>query len=279
IEVHIGRLKLLNEFYVIDMKKDPETPLLLGRGFLATANAVTDSRKAKITIGEGITSSDGVGARTPYYARKDFFDCHLPREWEIARDAEINPFKDVLVFRRMVKFLGAIPINLNRNMLIDLDGEEFTKTFQSVSTSRKLSKREDPREIIYLDHFYDTYLIRRSLEVLWKFHWIILGGRFNQLSHVSSPLLSKPGSQEKKNKDIDVEFCRVCISCPSLWLSNQTSVFLALRCHLEEIHVTWAHLEKKRTRLRLYTIYLEELCIQSVETASQASSDAVASPS
>ncbi|GJS47730.1 hypothetical protein Tco_0597851 [Tanacetum coccineum] len=44
--------------------------------------------------------------------------------------------------------------------------------------------------------------------------------------------------------------------------------FLALGWHLEEIHVTWAHLEKKRTRLRLYTIYLEELCIQSVETAS-----------
>ncbi|GKB74121.1 hypothetical protein Tco_0935533 [Tanacetum coccineum] len=51
--------------------------------------------------------------------------------------------------------------------------------------------------------------------------------------------------------------------------------FLALGWHLEEIHVTWAHLEKKRTRLRLYTIYLEELCIQSMETASQASSNGV----
>ncbi|GKF27541.1 hypothetical protein Tco_0093883 [Tanacetum coccineum] len=28
--------------------------------------------------------------------------------------------------------------------------------------------------------------------------------------------------------------------------------------HLKEIHVTWAQLEKKRTRLRLYTNYLEE---------------------
>ncbi|GJW69406.1 hypothetical protein Tco_0123830 [Tanacetum coccineum] len=62
------------------------------------------------------TSSDGVGARTPYYARKDFLDCHLLGEWEIARDAKINPFKDVLVFRRMVEFLGAIPINLKINM-------------------------------------------------------------------------------------------------------------------------------------------------------------------
>ncbi|GJX22314.1 hypothetical protein Tco_0226759 [Tanacetum coccineum] len=37
--------------------KDPETPLLVGRGFLATANAVIDCRMAKIAVGEGITRS------------------------------------------------------------------------------------------------------------------------------------------------------------------------------------------------------------------------------
>ncbi|GKB57379.1 ribonuclease H-like domain-containing protein [Tanacetum coccineum] len=47
-------------------------------------------------------------------------------------------------------------------------------------------------------------------------------------------------------------------------------VFLALGWLLEEIHVTWAHLEKKRTRLRTYTKSLEDLCIQWLETASQA---------
>ncbi|GJQ91166.1 hypothetical protein Tco_0002305 [Tanacetum coccineum] len=46
----------------------------------------------------------------------------------------------------------------------------------------------------YMGVIGKLYLMRRkSLEVLRKFHWIILGGRFNQLSHVSSPLLSKPG--------------------------------------------------------------------------------------
>ncbi|GJS07360.1 hypothetical protein Tco_0364156 [Tanacetum coccineum] len=130
--------------------------------------------------------SDRGGPHKPsYYARKDFLDCHLPREWEIARDVELNPFKDTLVFRKMVEFLGAIPINLKSNMwesedliknpinwgkppkdgdgawhakirLIDPDGEEFTKTLQSIPTTRKLSERESPREIIDLDHFYDT---------------------------------------------------------------------------------------------------------------------------
>ncbi|GJR55353.1 MAK10-like protein [Tanacetum coccineum] len=55
VEVHIGRLKLLNGFYIIDMKKDLETPLLIGRGFIATANTAIDYRKAKIAVGKRIT--------------------------------------------------------------------------------------------------------------------------------------------------------------------------------------------------------------------------------
>ncbi|GJS65487.1 MAK10-like protein [Tanacetum coccineum] len=120
VEVHIEKLKLLNDFYVIDIKKDPETPLLLGRGFLATANALIDCRKPKIADREEITRSifgvkeidlgeeetpywttlskrvsykprpslDGIGAQTPYYVRKEFMNYHLPGEWEIARDAD-----------------------------------------------------------------------------------------------------------------------------------------------------------------------------------------------
>ncbi|GJS04783.1 putative ribonuclease H-like domain-containing protein [Tanacetum coccineum] len=49
----------------------------------------------------------------------------------------------------------------------------------------------------------------------------------------------------------------------------------ALGWLLEEIHVTWAHLEKKQTRLRLYTKSLKKLCIQSVETTLRVSSNDV----
>ncbi|GJR97144.1 reverse transcriptase domain-containing protein [Tanacetum coccineum] len=42
-------------------------------------------------------------------------------------------------------------------------------------------------------------------------------------------------------------------------LEVDDDVFLVIGWHLEEIHVTWAHLEKKRTRLRLYTKNHEEL--------------------
>nr|GEY32924.1 hypothetical protein [Tanacetum cinerariifolium] len=168
--------------------------------FLATAKAVIDCRMAKIVVGEGITrlifsvkriNLDGICVKPPYYARKDLIDCHLHGEWEISRDAELNPFKDTLVFRILVEFLGAIPINFKCNMwvskdligkpidwskppknrdgvwhakiwLIDHDGEKFTKTLQSIPTTKKLSKRESPREIINLDHFYDTERVTLS---------------------------------------------------------------------------------------------------------------------
>ncbi|GJZ02600.1 hypothetical protein Tco_0520561 [Tanacetum coccineum] len=90
-----------------------------------------------------------------------------------------------MVFRKMVEFLGAIPINLKENMweseelikkkkidwnrplkerdgawhirieLIDPDEEKFKKTFQSIPTTRKLSEKENPSEIIDLDHLHD----------------------------------------------------------------------------------------------------------------------------
>ncbi|GKE73321.1 MAK10-like protein, partial [Tanacetum coccineum] len=217
VEVYVGKLKLEEDFHVIDMEKDPTCPLLVGRGFLATASAVIDCRKAKIAVGEGITrsifgvkeidlgddevpywttlgkresyksqpSTDGIGARPAYYAKRDFWDNHFPGEWEIARDAEVNPFKDILVFRKMVEFLGTIPINLKGNMceskdliknkmdwnkppkkedgawhirieLIDHDGEKFDRAFKSIPTTRKLSTKENPSHILNLDHFYDS---------------------------------------------------------------------------------------------------------------------------
>ncbi|GJV53330.1 MAK10-like protein [Tanacetum coccineum] len=188
VEVHIGKLKLLNDFY----KSQNSGRRRITRSIFRVKGVDLGEEEAPYwtTLGKRESykprpSSDGIGAQTPYYVRKDFLDCYLPGEWEIARDAKINPFKDVLVFRRMVEFLGALPINLKGNMweskdlienpinwdkppkdgdgawhakirIIGLDGEEFTKTLQSIPTTRKFSKRESPREIINLDQFYDT---------------------------------------------------------------------------------------------------------------------------
>ncbi|GJX19797.1 MAK10-like protein [Tanacetum coccineum] len=51
--------------------------------------------------------------------------------------------------------------------------------------------------------------------------------------------------------------------------SDALSKYLAFERHLEEIYVTWAHLEKKRIRLRTNTKTLEDLCSQSLETVDE----------
>ncbi|GJW44758.1 retrovirus-related pol polyprotein from transposon TNT 1-94 [Tanacetum coccineum] len=56
---------------------------------------------------------------------------------------------------------------------------------------------------------------------------------------------------------------------------NKIPMYLAFGRHLEEIRVTWAHLEKKRTRLRTNTKTHEDLCSQSLETALPVLHDAV----
>nr|GEV64187.1 MAK10-like protein [Tanacetum cinerariifolium] len=57
MEVHVGKLKLFEDFNVVDMKREPTCPLLVGRGFLAIVNIVIDCKKAKIAVGEGLTRS------------------------------------------------------------------------------------------------------------------------------------------------------------------------------------------------------------------------------
>ncbi|GJY26448.1 putative reverse transcriptase domain-containing protein [Tanacetum coccineum] len=59
---------------------------------------------------------------------------------------------------------------------------------------------------------------------------------------------------------LEVTAAKVCVTA-----AKQN--ILALGWHLEEIHVTWAHLEKKQTRLRTYTKSLKKYCLQNVETA------------
>ncbi|GKA42463.1 hypothetical protein Tco_0735123 [Tanacetum coccineum] len=63
------------------------------------------------------------------------------------------------------------------------------------------------------------------------------------------------------------------------WLGTRISSGALMRYsafgrHLEEIHVTWAHLEKKQTRLRTYTNISQEFLLK-LETASQITRDAV----
>ncbi|GJT74001.1 hypothetical protein Tco_1033287 [Tanacetum coccineum] len=94
-----------------------------------------------------------------------------------------------------VSFLGrglSLPINPN-----DLGKGNFSSKTKILFSQNVETASRFTRDAVTTTPVTGLYLIRRRLEVLRKFHWMILGGRFNQLSHVSSPLLSKPGEYLK----------------------------------------------------------------------------------
>ena len=209
--VSVGRLTLLADFHILDMKSDPTCPLLVGRGFLATASALIDCKASVITIGEGESRSvydvkkhaydtgeepippcieldrrpsrygpwvngNFIGPQRPFYLEKDFIDQTHSVEQQLARDIELNPFEDPLVFRKMVEFLGALPVNLGmkkwkgeedkekwdwkkppkegdgqwhiRLTLYDPDGEKFENAYKTKPTNRKLKEKINPKDIL-----------------------------------------------------------------------------------------------------------------------------------
>ncbi|GKA62995.1 hypothetical protein Tco_0762514 [Tanacetum coccineum] len=91
------------------------------------------------------------------------------------------------------------------------------------------------------------YLMRRSLEVLRKFHWMILGGRFNK-AHLL------------EDKQI-----------PSVRYSS-------FGRHLEEIYVTWGSFREETDKTTDLHQHLSRISTQRLETASQNTRDTVTIP-
>nr|GEU50384.1 hypothetical protein [Tanacetum cinerariifolium] len=89
------------------MDKDPATSLLIRRGFLATANTIIDCKKAKIAVGEGVTRA---------IFRVKEINLGEEEESEDLIDWNKPPKRGDEAWHAKIR-------------LIDLDGEEFTKTF------------------------------------------------------------------------------------------------------------------------------------------------------
>nr|GEW55770.1 hypothetical protein [Tanacetum cinerariifolium] len=83
--------------------------------------------------------------------------------------------------------------------------------------------------------------VRKVMQVIW------------QQNLVATPTASSPYRCFAK------EVVPKSLTCCGCVIDRVTKRFLALGWHFEEIHMTWAHLEKKRTRLRTCTKIHQEV--------------------
>nr|GEV38386.1 RNA-directed DNA polymerase homolog [Tanacetum cinerariifolium] len=123
------------------------------------------------------------------------------------------------------------------------------------------------------DRLHGTFpLIKRKIINL-SFHRLrIQVGRGSSLSHNVVNFLKGLSARFRIPKalisDRGTHFCNYQMEKAMKW-------YFSFGRHLDELHVTWAHLEKKQTRLRTTTKSLEDLCSRRLVTASQAIHDVV----
>ncbi|GJX18559.1 zinc finger, CCHC-type containing protein [Tanacetum coccineum] len=162
------------DFVILDIKEDKKRPFILGTPFLTTAKAIIKFNKGTITLRSGKSKIS--------FHRIPESLCKVKRGVK----NDIEPIAPTMTVNRLaLEWEERIKLHLESEMKFDQWKRKNFKSKHPVLVKIE-GGMDDEGEVM-------LYSIRSSLKVLRKFHWMILGGRFNQLSYVSSPLLSKPG--------------------------------------------------------------------------------------
>ncbi|GJV91077.1 putative ribonuclease H-like domain-containing protein [Tanacetum coccineum] len=184
VRIQIGHQAYLVDFLILDIPVDKEIPLLLGRPFLRTCRAVIDMRHGTLCIDDGVI-------RYTYFPKpraKAYLD-NFPQEeeeddwlscFEVGRDedgnlkygpvapsfldieddmtrslameAYFNPFKNIIVFKKLIDFLGDGDWHAKFEVTTPI-GRKFTRTFKTKKTNRKLFGKFISEDILKFDQF------------------------------------------------------------------------------------------------------------------------------
>ncbi|GJY58376.1 DNA-directed DNA polymerase [Tanacetum coccineum] len=146
VRIQIGYQAYLADFLVLDIPIDKELPLLLGPPFLRTCGAMIDMGHGTMTIDDGVIkhtyypqpmtkvylkffendeSEDWMSCfevgrdeyGNPQYdpVAPSFLDIKDEMERALALEAYFNPFKNIFVFKKLIDFLGSLPVSLKNN--------------------------------------------------------------------------------------------------------------------------------------------------------------------
>ncbi|GKE72579.1 DNA-directed DNA polymerase, partial [Tanacetum coccineum] len=134
----IGVTIILAKFLILYMPVDKDVPIVVGRCFLYTCGGIIDTIKKTTSTFDGIChqyfyvaavkskeeekdSEDG----EEYYMKREmngkpfygpdhanYLNCDDPSDRALALQEALNPFKNVCVWKKMVAFLGSLPVPL-----------------------------------------------------------------------------------------------------------------------------------------------------------------------
>ncbi|GKC39724.1 DNA-directed DNA polymerase [Tanacetum coccineum] len=134
----VGVTTIIAKFLILDMPIERDTPIIVRRGFLYTCGSVLNTIKRITTTFDGICHQTFRAAKTsldtiesdsddeeeyviqrnkfgaPIYGPKpaQYLNCNDPMDRSLALQAVLNLFRKVCVWKKVVSFLGSLPVPL-----------------------------------------------------------------------------------------------------------------------------------------------------------------------
>ncbi|GJY97167.1 putative ribonuclease H-like domain-containing protein [Tanacetum coccineum] len=155
VRIQIGYQAYLVDFLILDIPVDKELPLLLGHPFLRTCGAVIDMGHEEddwfscFEVGRDEDGNSKYGPIAP-----SFLDIEDDMERALAMKAYFNPFKNIIIFKKLIDFLGDGDWHVKFEVTTS-SGQKFTRMFKTKKTNRKLSGKFISEDILKFDQFID----------------------------------------------------------------------------------------------------------------------------
>ncbi|GKC12534.1 reverse transcriptase domain-containing protein [Tanacetum coccineum] len=147
--VEVGKFTFLVDFVILDLEKDSKVPLILGRPFLHTADAVIRIKQKQLDLGVGSEQED--------------FNALLDEGIKILYSSEGTPL-EAKIFAKFDEFIA---MNTEENSKPETNDEEITFKKITFDTDYKIKKSlEEPPTDLKLkplpDHLEYTFLEKPS---------------------------------------------------------------------------------------------------------------------
>ncbi|GKC72752.1 hypothetical protein Tco_1118635 [Tanacetum coccineum] len=197
----VGVTTFIAKFLILDIHIDHDSPIVIGRGFLRMIGAIINTHERLFSTFDGFCHQTFCAARSdfmrnaesdsddeeeyqikrnkfgaPIYGPKPapYLNCNDPDKRSLAIQTVTNHFQKICVWKKVVSFLGSLPVPLKQvNWKPDYKGS-YTKEEEATGQWRTEIRLTDPYGNVYLQGS-TTKKTNRKLS------------KYNKLSDIMSP--------------------------------------------------------------------------------------------
>ncbi|GJY06375.1 hypothetical protein Tco_0373429 [Tanacetum coccineum] len=159
LEGQVGVTTLTAKFLILDIPIDRDSPIVVGRRFLLTIEAIVNTLERLFSTFDGDDEEEYQIKRNkfgaPIYGPKPapYLNCNDPDERLLAIQTVTNPFQKINVWKKAVSFLGSLPVPLKQvNWKPDYKGS-YTKEEEATGQWRTKIRLTDLYGNVYLQGF------------------------------------------------------------------------------------------------------------------------------